>query len=111
MKYPKSFLQKLISFRPPAWVDLRILAIPVLIALFLLAMSWSEPLPQLGTASTAQKATATLVPSNAAGQGHSPTPIPEAWVKNGQMSNGIVLGGVILVMIVIGGTVDAIRRH
>jgi hypothetical protein len=111
MKYAKSFFQKLISFRLPTWLDLRILAIPVLIALFLLAMSWSEPLPRLDTAATALKTTATHVPSNAAGHGQTPTPIPEAWVKNGQMSNGIVLGAVILVMIVIGGTVDAIRRH
>ena len=38
------------------------------------------------------------------------TPIPEEWVANRDQTIGIVIGGVLLVLIVVMGTVSTIRR-
>lgn len=41
----------------------------------------------------------------------TPTPLPQEWLENSELTNGIVLGGVLLVLIIIVGTLGAIRRR
>jgi len=41
----------------------------------------------------------------------TPTPIPEELLANREQTTGIVLGGVVLVLIIVGGTARAITRN
>ncbi len=41
----------------------------------------------------------------------SPTPIPLEWQTNAKETDGVILGAIVLVLIVIGGTLHAIRSN
>ncbi len=40
----------------------------------------------------------------------TPTPLPQEWLENSELTTGIVLGGVLLVLIIFVGSLGAIRR-
>jgi hypothetical protein len=112
----KMNLSKLLaSVRLPEWVDLKVVAILLLIGIFLTAMSWSNPMPEprqgAGMAVAETVGPATGQPTAQPGATRSPTPIPQEWVTNREMASGIVLGAVVLVLIIVGGTLGAIRRR
>lgn len=103
-------------FRWPDWLDWKILGIFLLLCMFGLAVTWSEPLPQssrgaarLAKAQVTQPAALTGTP--APQPVRTGTPIPLEWQTNREMSDGIVLGATALVLIIVGGTLNAIRRH
>lgn len=95
----------------PEWLNLKVVAILVLLGLFMVAMSWTTP-----SSSQAHKAggivlvQATQPAPNAASATRTATPIPAEWAANREMANGIVLGAIALVLIIVGGTLAAIRR-
>ena len=104
------------DIRLPDWLDWKILGILMLLCLFGLAATWSEPLPQSSRGAaflarvqaTGQPAlTGTPAPQPA----RSGTPIPLEWQTNREMSVGIVFGATALVLIIVGGTINAIRRQ
>ncbi len=41
----------------------------------------------------------------------TPTPIPEEWLTNEKETDGVIVGAIVLVLIVIGGTLHAIRSN
>jgi hypothetical protein len=82
---------------------------------FLVASIWSQPQPgqaaslyQQSTAAPGKPAQVTATPHPVVVKG--PTPIPQEWKDNKDQTNGVVLGGVVLVMIIVGGTLSAIFR-
>lgn len=95
----------------PEWLNLKVVAFIILLGLFMIGMSWSRP---QASASRDVAGVAWLAPTArppaASGAGPSPTPVPAEWAANREMSSGIVLGAVVLVLIIIGGTLGAIRR-
>ncbi len=115
--------------RLPGWVDEKSMGLVLLVLIMLVAMSWSEPLPGqqrgAGKMSLAQvSATPRVqptdtpapqpsieVPPDASPTPIPPTPIPEEWLTNREMGTGIVMGAVVLVLIIVGGTLGAIRRR
>lgn len=103
-------VQQLFHQNVPAWLDLRIIAIVVLLAIFGLSMYYSEPLQGIQKTATATALTTPAPPGGTPGV-KIPTPLPAEWVNNYKMANGIILGAVILVLIVIGGTLGAIARR
>lgn len=131
MKPPNDFFDRLRSIfsNLPDWVDHKSMGLVLLVLIMLVAMSWSEPLP--GQKNNAAKmalmqVSATLrvqptgtpeprpsveVPPDATPTPIPPTPIPEEWATNRDMGTGIVLGAVMLVLIIVGGTLGAIRRR
>ena len=126
MKKSNSLLDELRKFASamPEWVDHKALGLVGLLLTMVVTMAWSEPLPgqqlrsaalaQVNASPTAQRSTpqATLsaVP-DATPTEIVPTPIPEEWANNREMGTGIVMGAVALVLIIIGGTLSAIRRR
>ena len=40
----------------------------------------------------------------------TPTPLPPEWEENSELTNGIIFGGVMLVLIIVGGTIRGIRQ-
>ena len=125
MKKPNSLLDELRNFAStlPEWLDQKALGLVGLLLIMVVAMSWSEPLPaqklrsaalaQVNASATAQvstpQATLTVAP-DATPTEIAPTPIPEEWANNREMGTGIVMGAVALVLIIVGGTLSAIRR-
>lgn len=123
MNQPNDFfnrLRKIIS-KLPGWVDEKSMGLVLLVLIMLVAMSWSEPLPgQRSTAAKLSMAQVSATPSvqptvdvspDASPTPILPTPIPEEWRTNREMGTGIVMGAVVLVLIIVGGTLGAIRRH
>jgi hypothetical protein len=60
----------------------------------------------VGTPSSAPSIIASVAPAGT----RAPTPIPAEWANNYQNANGLVIGAVVLVVIIVGGTLGAIRR-
>ena len=73
----------------------------LLVLLLVTTLAWNHSLPGSITALS----TPTPTPYIFAG-----TPIPAQLVDTGQETNGIVLGGIIMVLIVVGGTFAVIRQ-
>lgn len=114
MKLNLKLPAKLSQLRLPDWLDFKVVVILVLMFLFFLAMAWSEPQPQPHRVSGLAQLD---IPMQITPDGASPqtartgTPIPIEWVTNRKMADGIVLGAVLLVLIIVGGTLSAIRRR
>lgn len=98
-------------YRSLARLDLRsalILAVVILFTVLLLGGNWP-----LANSVSAQ---ATLATPTAGAQPDVEdeslaTPIPEEYLSNNTQTNGIVLGSVVLVLIVIGGTLSVMLRR
>ena len=105
----------------PDWINPKVLILLILLALFSVAMVWSEPLPKPNRVSNLARVAIPLGVTPQAetdtpavdGQTVTPTttPIPLEWANNREMANGIVLGAIALVMIIVGGTLISIRRR
>ena len=106
----------------PDWINPKVLILMILLALFSVAMVWSEPLPKPNRVSNLARAAIPLAITPEAEPGtpevdgqtvttRTPTPIPLEWANNREMANGIVLGAVALVVIIVGGTLISIRRR
>ncbi|MCC6148249.1 MAG: hypothetical protein IT308_11870 [Anaerolineaceae bacterium] len=88
----------------PAWLDRRSLILLIIAAIFLLTLAWSEPLPK---PSQPGKRAASLTPSINA---QETSDMPEEWKDNAEQTNGILLGGIILVSIIVIGSFSGMRR-
>ncbi len=112
--------EKLPKIRLPRWLEFRILLALLLLGLLVAAMSISEPVPQMGGAAAASarfsslslkaEATAAPVQTGTVDSTRPATPVPAEWYTNRSMANGIVLGAVALVLIIVGGTLSVIRK-
>ncbi len=99
----------------PGWLDPKLVILLVLVALFLVAMAWSEPSANAHKISSLAKLD---IPMQITPPAQEPqatpektsTPLPLEWQTNREMANGLVLGSIILVLIIVGGTLFAIRR-
>lgn len=116
-KHPKNWL--------PRWLEYRMLLLVVLVVVLVIAMSISEPVPQMegfipttprlsastaATATPAANLTASPEQPGAVQATRTATPVPAEWYTNRDMANGIVLGAVALVLIIVGGTLSVIRK-
>ena len=101
----------------PGWASHPV-SLSLLLAFFFVAtMSYTfkepapppvTPAPSAGIAMSAQDPTLAITetPGPVLIQ---PTPIPLEWQQNRELTPGIILGGVIMVLIVIGGAISAMR--
>jgi hypothetical protein len=91
-----------------------VLGLILVLLAFLSAQAMSEPLPmQQRATQTPVQLTRTPVPTQPAVIDGEPTqtPFPEWLVANREQTNGIIIGTVILLLIVIVGTYSAIRAR
>ncbi len=118
----------------PHWLNPTLLFVILTLLVFTGMLAWTPPLPSFAQQSTATgTATATLAPTAApqdagaigatpavevlataapeARPTRTPTPIPEEWLTNEKETDGVIFGGIVLVLIVVGGTLHAIRRN
>ncbi len=101
------FLRKLQVIYWPYWLDRRTLILLIIALVFLGALSLAEPLPRADKYSYANL---TPTPSAEALEAGMPTQLPQEYLENAHQTNGILLGGVILVLIVVVGTLSALRQ-
>lgn len=89
----------------PEWLDRRTLILLIIATVFLMALTWSEPLQQPKTSKSGLAAGATLSPSP-----ENTSSLPPEWENNSEQTNGILFGGVVLVLIIVIGTYSVMRR-
>jgi len=99
MKSIQEFFQSLYNHIHPLTAGLLVLVI-----LLLAMIAWSAYFSHVTVNSNPPTPTLTSLPNEA-------TPLPIEWQENAHQTNGIVLGGVILVLIVVGGTLSTILRR
>lgn len=91
--------------RLPDWMDRRTLVLLIIATIFLMTLVFSEPLQQ-PLSRYGGVATATLITPGA----ESTSSMPPEWEENSEQTNGILLGGVILVLIIVVGSYSVMRR-
>jgi hypothetical protein len=118
MRIDRWLKQKMMNADP---VSRNIVAwILLVMAIFLVANAMSEPLPSMARDLSAIAATETLAPTQlivtpglAATETTVPTPtrtpIPAYLLENADATNGIIIGTVLLVVIVLAGTIAGIN--
>lgn len=105
----KKFWEKLKSgIKLPGWISWQSVLVVVVILFFIGVMIWSEPIGKLLTTATKTPSRATLTPTVQPG---TPTPIPEELRESPTQTNGIILGSIILVLIIIIGAVSRMLFH
>ena len=88
----------------PEWMDRRTRVLLLVAGIFLFTLAFSEPLQQPPMKHlNAQASIATPSPE-------STSSMPPEWEKNSEQTNGILLGGVVLVMIIIIGSYSVMKR-
>jgi|YNPNPStandDraft_1061719.scaffolds.fasta_scaffold00037_45 hypothetical protein len=103
-----AFQEFLNEARWPFWLNRRTLILLIIALLFLGALSLAEPLPRADKYSYANL---TPTPSAEFLEAGLPTLLPQEYLENAEQTNGILLGGTILVLIVVLGTLSALRRQ
>ena len=126
-------LTRQLKRRLPAWLNPTVSLVALALLVFAGALAWTPPhrtFAQESTptatptqtpgaafavASTAAKAAVTAKPEVTVTPGfkptRTPTAIPLEWQNNEKETDGVILGAVVLVLIIIGGTLHAIRSN
>lgn len=91
--------------RIPEWIDRRTAVLLLIATIFLLTLVFTEPLQKTQPQDTGA-ATGVIITLDA----ESTSEIPPEWENNSEQTNGILLGGVILVFIIIIGAFSGMRR-
>jgi hypothetical protein len=91
----------------PSWVNLQNLVFTSVILAFIIIIIWSEDISHFFEAIRLSDVQATATPSILPG---TPTPLSPEWLASAQQTNGIIVGAVIIVLLIIAGTVGIILR-
>jgi hypothetical protein len=91
----------------PSWVNLQNLLFTSVILAFIIIIIWSEDISHFFEAIRLSDVQTTLTPTILPG---TPTPLPPEWLASAQQTNGIIVGAVIIVMLIIAGTMAIILR-
>jgi hypothetical protein len=94
--------------RWPGWLNRQTLILLLLAAIFLGALTLSEPLPRPNRLILNE--TAAVDKTQVKIDEDTPEALPEEWLENVDQTDGIILGGIILVLIIVIGTFSVIRR-
>jgi hypothetical protein len=89
------------------WMNLQNLVFIVVIAIFLVTIVWSGPISHLFSGISLQDVKATVTPTQVPGE---PTPLPAEYYATSNQTNGIIVGAVVIVTIVIAGTIGILVR-
>ncbi|NTU74987.1 MAG: hypothetical protein HGA86_02570 [Anaerolineaceae bacterium] len=91
------------------FISLQTLVTATIILVSLMVVFWGEPIfAPVSARNSNASATVTPVP---AAMGTEEPRIPIEYTQNEMQTNGIILGGTLLVLLVVGGTVSVITRR
>jgi len=92
----------------------RLVLVLLVMFIFLAMFTWTSPQPPIGrrglVAAAQLSLTPTPAPSELASPVPGPTAIPVEWQTNFNQTNGVAVGGVILVLIIIGGAIGVLAK-
>jgi hypothetical protein len=98
---------KKIRNKLPSWVNLQNLVFTSVILAFIIIILWSEDISHffesIRLSDVQTSTTPTILPG-------TPTPLPPEWLASAQQTNGIIVGAVIIVLLIIAGTLAIIVR-
>ena len=107
MKFNLDDFRKKMRKRFPSWINLQNLIFLSVILAFTIIVLWSETISGFFTplkfADTGITATATTLFG-------TPTPLPAEWLASAEQTNGIMVGGIIIIFAILAGTVGIILR-
>jgi hypothetical protein len=105
----KVFWEKLKTrLKKPGWLTWQSFLVIAVVVFFVVVMIWSEPLGKLFAPATKTPSTIRFTPTVKPG---TPTPIPAELLESATQTNGIILGSVILVLIIVIGAVSRMLIH
>lgn len=108
MKFDFTAFRKNIQQKLPKWVNLQNLAFLSVILIFTVIVIWSEAISEFFTPLSPQDAGITATPTTLFG---TPTPLPAEWLTSAEQTNGILVGGIIILVTILGGTAAIILRE
>jgi len=89
------------KIKRPAWLSWQLFLVILVILIFVVVMIWSEPLANLIARPTLTTGMMKFTPTVEPG---TPTPIPAELLESDTQTNGIILGAIILVLIIVIGS-------
>jgi hypothetical protein len=107
MKISLQTIRKNLRKKLPHWINLQNLVFSSVIIAFIIIIIWSEDISHFVEAIRLTDVQATPIPSILPG---TPTPLPDEWLASAQQTNGIIIGAVIIILLIIAGTVGIIIR-
>jgi len=112
MREIKKLANKIYLSPKPSWMNQQMVLIILVLLVLLTALAWSEPISnkQFSERQLLQPVENTPTISGEISATPTPTFLPDEWIQNSENTNDIVLVGVLLVLIVVGGTYNAIRQ-
>ncbi len=112
MKPIKEIIQNILDRPKPAWLNQQMVLIILVLLVLFTTLAWSKPITHnLFPDNSLQSLQITPTVGSRTPPTPSPSPLPQEWIQNSENTNDIVLVGVLLVLIVIGGTYHAIRQN
>ena len=107
MKFQLEDFRKKMRKRFPGWINLQNLIFLTVIFAFTIIVIWSESISEffepLKSTSVGITATATTLFG-------TPTPLPAEWLASAEQTNGIMVGGIIIILAILVGTVGIVLR-
>jgi hypothetical protein len=107
MKLVLQSLRNKLRKKLPSWVNLQNLVFTSVILAFIIIIIWSEDISHFFEVIRLSDVQTSATPSILPG---TPTPLPAEWLASAQQTNGIIVGAVIIVLLIIAGTVGIILR-
>lgn len=86
--------------RLPRWINLQNIIFITVIMAFIIIVGWSEDISQFFESVRLQDVRVTATPTVLPG---TPTPLPAEWLSSAEQTNGIVLGAVIILGVIMAG--------
>ncbi len=109
-----SLKERLLSIRKklrkvlPDWVNFQNLIFMAVILAFTIIVVWSEAISKTFAAARLAKIGATATPAILPG---TPTPVPPEWATSAEQTNGILMGAVIIMLVILVGTLAMVLRE
>lgn len=100
MKFDINEFRKKMRKRLPRWINLQNLIFFAVIAAFAIIVVWSESISMIFQDASPQELGITATPTTLFG---TPTPLPAEWLASAEQTNGILIGGVIVILTIILG--------
>ena len=103
----REFYKKMRAFLPD-WINFQNLIFLTVIIAFFIIVVWSESMSEHFRTIRAEKVGITTTPTILPG---TPTPLPAEWISSAEQTNGILIGALLIMFVILVGTVVMVLRE
>jgi len=107
MKFDLDAFRKEMRKKFHPWINLQNLIFFSVITAFIIIIIWSESISQLFKPLRPVLSGITPTPTTLFG---TPTPLPAEWLTSAEQTNGILIGGIIILLTILAGTAIILLR-